>query len=330
MGSGVIVTLIVLIVVLVLGISLLLFNGRAGSKNSNTSLRNLVLAQKSSQLSDQQKSLKSKNSSLAYVAAEESGLSNHKKEKNSNKTLKRQLQYACWNITPMQYRLIKTLITLTILIPAYFKLTTVLFVVIAILIPLLVDSFLDRAVNARFELFDKDYPVLLLSYVSLLKTGMNAIQGLDEAAKGLDEESLVRAEVELLVERLRLGLSEDQAINAFAEDIPHPELELFVQSLILSRKVGGGLSKTLERLSKQVRKRQQFRKQAVAVVGMEKSSSYMIAAIMTALLIYLSITAPDLIVPAMSHPQGKKYVQGGLALIFLGFYWSKKVTNIKI
>ncbi len=329
MGIGVIVALIVLVLVLVIGIALLLFSGKTAPKGSSN-LRSLVLSQREAAKTGNNKNLKANNTTLAYAAAAEIGITDKQKATSSGITLEKKLKYAHWNITTTQFRLIQILITLTIIIPVYLNVTFFLFFCVTLLVPMIVTSFLDRAVNNRFELFDKDYPALLLSYVSLLKTGMNAVQGLEAAAKGLDEDSLVRAEVELLIERLRLGLTEEQAINAFAEDIPHPELELFVQSLLLSRRVGGALSGTLERLAKQVRKRQQFRKQAVAVVGMEKGSSYMIALIMTLLLGYLAVSSPDLILPALHHPTGKKIFQTGLGLVLLGFFWSKQVTNIKI
>lgn len=330
MTSETLLVLFSLIIVFVIGILWVLFGGSSKKNNQTANLRSLVIAQKNISKASEEKVKYSGTSSLAYYAAQESGLSNKEKSLNSVNSLTKRLKYANWKMTPFQFRIIQWLITLAILIPAFFKVTWFLFFVIAFLVPELVDGFLQKAIDKRYDAFDNDYPAMLLSYVSLLKTGMNAIGGLDATAKGLEEDSLVRAEIELLIERLRLGLSEEQAINAFAEDIPHPELELFVQSLLLSRKVGGGLSQTLERLAKQVRKRQQFRKQAIAVVGMEKYSSYMIAGIMTGLLGYLSFSSPDLIVPALSHPVGTKIIQTGVGLIMIGFYWSKKVTNIKI
>ena len=267
---------------------------------------------------------------LALAAATEGELSRKKVIASSRASLEKQLRYARWPITPVQFRGIQLVVGIALLIPAYLHLTIFLQILALFLGPAIVSTFLKRAVNARFEAFDKDYPVLLLSYVSLLKTGMSAIGGLENAAKGLEEGSVVRAEVQLLIERLRLGLTEEQAISAFGEDIAHPELELFVQSLILSKRVGGTLSSTLERLARQVRKRQQFRKQAVAAVGMERSSLYMIAVIMGLLMLYLAWTAPQLVFPAFSHPVGKKIFQGGLMLIVFGFYWSNKVTDIKI
>lgn len=305
-------------------------NGSGGKGTSN--LRNMVMSQRDfrAEVSKQGgKVARGGSNNLAIAAAAEGDVS--KKNSNSSRIdLEKKLRYAKWPITAVQFRTFQGFSGI-IAAAAVYNIATIYIVIMAfVMVPLLIGGILDRAINKRFEAFDKDYPVLLLSYVSLLKTGMSAIQGLEAAAKGLDDDSLVREEVELLIERLRLGMTEEQAIGAFGEDIAHPELELFVQSLILSKRVGGTLSTTLERLAKQVRKRQQFRKQAVAAVGMERSSLHMIAVVMGLLMIYLTYTAPQLVFPAFKHPLGKKVFQFGIMTIVFGFYWSKKVTEIKI
>ena len=331
MSGTVAIIVIVLIAALVMGILLLTVGGgRSGrSPAVNNNLRALVASQRSTGRPGDP-SRKNPKQSLAIAAAAESSLSQKKNTSQIRLGLERKLRYAKWPLTPIQFRAIQVFVTIFFFLPTYLNFSIFIQIMVVVISPLMVMSALDWAINRRFEAFDKDYPVLLLSYVSLLKTGMNAIQGLDAAAKGLDPDALVRAEVELLIERLRLGLTEEQAISAFGEDVAHPELELFVQSLILSRRVGGTLSTTLERLARQVRKRQQFRKQAVAVVGMERSSLYMIAVIMGLLLGYLTFTSPQLVIPAFSHPLGSKVFQCGIMLIVFGFYWSRKVTNLKI
>ena len=205
------------------------------------------------------------------------------------------------------------------------------FTIMAILLPFLFTrGIVNMLLNKRVKAFDQDYPVMLLSYVSLLKTGMNALYGLEAAGKGLNPGSLVRAEIDLLLERLKLGLSEEQAISAFADDVAHPELDLFVQSLLLSQKVGGQLSQTLERLARQVRKRQQFREQAKSAVAMERGSISAVAFIMSGLLVFMFFSSPELITGAFSDPLGLKILGWSMLLIVFGFIWSRVITNIKV
>lgn len=340
MSTIAIVILIVLMIILLVGGLLIITKGGSLSSpftQSNSaqaaSLRTLVQAQRSQnellKESGTQKDRKMKDN-LAVVAAEDPNLSRKKLSQSSSLTLEKRLKYAQWSITPVQFRCIQALVTIAVFIFARSQLAFSLQLLALLLTPAIVDSFLGKAIDRRFMAFDADYPVLLLSYVSLLKTGMSTIAGLETAAKGLEPGSLVRSECELLVERLKLGLTEEQAINSFGDDIAHPELELFVQSLLLSRKVGGTLSTTLERLAKQVRKRQQFRHQAKAAVGMEQGSIYAIAVIMSLLMAYMIYASPDLVLPALKNEFGAKIFQGGLTLIIVGFWWSKQVTNIKI
>lgn len=319
---------------LVLLVAVLLYAGNSGGfgtqANVSDRLKTLVMAQRERKRTGEKQIRRDMKDNLALNAAATSELTRKKRSRASQLTLEKKLRYAHWLITPWQFRGIRLVFAIAMFIPAYLHLLWPLKVAFPLIGWLFVGSLLERAIDKRFKAFDKDYPVMLLSYVSLLKTGLNTIGGLEAAARGLDDGSLVRAEVELLIERLRLGLTEEQAISAFGEDIAHPELDLFVQSLLLSKKVGGQLSSTLERLARQVRKRQQFRQQAVAAVGMERSSIYAIAAIMGALMGYLSFSSPELVLPAFKHPTGLLILHIGAVLIFFGFYWSKIVTKIKI
>ncbi|MBL7661544.1 type II secretion system F family protein [bacterium] len=301
--------------------------GSGGSLAISESLRTLVASQREAQREGKDPQGK-KN--LAIAAAADGPETKRSALGSSANSLEKRLLYGRWIITPLQFRAIQVALTVALLVPATMYAAKTVWITVIIIVPALVSSFLDRSIKKVFNAFDKDYPVFLMQLVSLLKTGMSVMPAVDAAAKALPEDSLVRQEVALLLERLRLGMTEEQAINAFGEKVPHPEIELFVQSLLLSRRVGGTLSATLERLSKQVRRRQQFREKAIAAVGMERGSLLAIAFIMTLLLIYLSVSSPELILPAFKHKLGSAIFQTGLCLVFLGYYWSRKVTNIKV
>ena len=195
--------------------------------------------------------------------------------------------------------------------------------------PVIMNAVLTHMVKKRFTRFDNDYPQFLLSLVGLLKTGMNPIQALEAAVEALDPDSLVRSEIELMIERLRLGVPEERSVGSFGEDINHPEIELFVQALTLSRRLGGVLSDTLERLSKQVRKRQQFRRAANAAVGLQRGSMWFILGILAFIEFYLYMSWPQSVVDVWFHPIGKMIGEGCICSVLTGLYWMRRVTEIK-
>ena len=334
----IIIALLVLLLIIVAVVVVIYTSRQRGSASAvshakvSSNLRALVTAQRAEATNFGQgvPSGGSTKDSLALAAAEEAEGDENQRKASDKESLEKRLIYGNWPITPFQFRAIQVVATILLFIAARAVFGFWIQALAILLTPLIVGAVLDYFVKKRFKAFDEDYPVMLLSYVGLLKTGMSTIVGLEAAGKGLEEGSLVRGEIELLIERLRVGMTEDQAINAFGEDIPHPELELFVQSLILSRRVGGTLSETLERLAKQVRKRQQFRSQAVAAVGMERSSLWAIAGIMSLLLGYLMLSSPELITPAFKDDFGRSIFEAGLFLIIVGMYWSRRVTDIKV
>ena len=248
----------------------------------------------------------------------------------SKPALERRLRYAQWPIPPLVFRLAQLCGALFAMSLASLKFNWVLVIAAGVIALILSNGLLTWAVERRFKAFDSDYPAFLLSVVGLLKTGMNALGALEAAAKGLAEASLLRAEVEMMIERLRFGVPEDKSIGAFAEDIYHPEIELFVQALLLSRRVGGTLSDTLERLSKQVRKRQFFRASAVAAVGLQRGSIWFIIGILTALEVYMYFAYPEAVVGAWNDPTGWQVWQYSILVILLGIYWVRQVTKLKI
>lgn|GEM_PF-1092332 len=196
--------------------------------------------------------------------------------------------------------------------------------------PLFVNWIIHKRIHQRAKAFDLDFPQFLLSVVGMLKTGLNSAQALQAAADNLEETSLVRQEVQLMLERVRLGVPEDRSIGSFGEDIFHSEIELFVQALILSKRVGGTLSDTLDRLAKQARKRQQFKMTAASAVSMHRGSIWFILALILGLNLYMLKVSPELVVGVWTDPTLKGFAQGLLCLILMGMFWMKKLTDFKV
>jgi tight adherence protein B len=267
---------------------------------------------------------KKKKNLLESVEGEDS-----KKSGDSSLTLERRLFYAQWKISPYVFRALQVGIGLFTFILVQFTFNIAVQIVSLFTGYALMNALLNRAIKARFNAFDKDYPQFLQSLVGLLKTGMNPMTAISASCQGLDPGCSVRAECELMLERLRYGVSENQSIGSFGEDILHPEIELFVQALLLSRQVGGILSDTLERLSRQVRRRQYFRAQAEASVGMQRGSILFILGVMVFLELYLVVVAPNIVFDSLKDEVGWEIWQYGGLVILFGNIWVRTVTKIK-
>jgi tight adherence protein B len=246
-------------------------------------------------------------------------------------TLEMKLKYAnlAW-MPPFMVSILQIFVSLFFFWLAYSYLRTVMQIVSIFTGPILVNGWINKRMKKRTHKFDKDFAQFLLSVVGMLKTGLNTVQSLQAASESLDDDSLVKTEVELMIERVSLGVPEEDSIGAFGEDINQPEIELFVQALILSRRLGGTLSDTLDRLSKQVRKRQAFNREASSAVSQQSGSIWVIIGIIGAVQLYMYFMAPKMVIGAWTDPKLAGIAQSTIVIVLFALLMMKKVTNLKV
>lgn len=325
MGPGFLIIVFVFLVALFVVIALLLdlpvLGTQSGRSSVRSHMRNIVSSQRTIRAAGGRRM-----ANIFDTAAK----SKVERVASAELTLPKRLKYAQWTLPPLLFRMSEFSISVISCYLVSFKFNTLLTLMSLMIGPILMNWLLNTGLERRFKKFDSDYPQFILSLIGLLKTGMNTMQGIEAAAAGLEDGSLVRHEVELMMERLRFGVSEEKSIGSFGEDIFHPEIELFVQALLLSRRVGGNLSDTLERLAKQVRKRQYFRSSANAAVGMQRGSIWFIVVILIFMEGYMLAVYPDAIYAALADEIGWQVYQFGFVVILLGIFWVRQVTKIKV
>lgn len=251
------------------------------------------------------------------------------RDKDGNITLRQRIKYAGWKLSSRVFNLFRILSAVIFFLITHHVFSLFLSSVMAFVGWGLCDSLLTRSINKRFKSFDRDFATFLQSIVSLLKSGMNNLSAIGVSADNLEENSYVRQEANIMLQRLKAGVGEEKSISRFAEAIDHSEIELFVQAMILGNKLGGSLSQTLDRISEQVRKKKYFRESAISAVGLQKGSLWIIMLIFGGILVMMMINAPQFI-DHLKTDSGKMVVEGGIFLNLLGIYWIKQIVKIKI
>ncbi len=251
------------------------------------------------------------------------------RNKNGNLTLKQKIIYAGWHISPIIFNTIRGIVSVIFFLITKQFFSLFLSTIMAVVGFVIVTTILNKAMEKRSNAFDKDFASYLQSIVSLLKAGMNVTTAMEEGGGNLEEGSTVKKEVESLSSRLKSGVGEDEAIGRFANTIDYPEVELFVQAVILGNKLGGSLTQTLDRISEQCRKKQYFRESAVAAVGQSKGSLWIIMIILVGVLAFLSIKAPQM-TDHLKTDTGKIILEAAIFLNLFAIYLMGKIVKIKV
>ena len=189
---------------------------------------------------------------------------------------------------------------------------------------------LQRQAYTRAEGFEKDYPALLLSLASAIRTGMDPLAALLHSGPLFQSGSQMARELGILKSRIDDGAGEDDAIRAFASSIRHPDINLFRTAFILARRQGSSLGGCLHRLTRVTRQRQSFRRKVRSAVAMQKFSSLGIAGCAVGIGMMQFFMNPGAMKDALNHPIGSKLLAAGCLLMLAGMVWMLRIGRTRI
>lgn len=220
-------------------------------------------------------------------------------------------------------------VTFIVLVYAFFA-KSLLILLFNLLIPFFYCWFLKRSVTDRALRFEKDYPVMLVSLSSAVRTGKDPLSAFLSLKVQFNPDSEMFQEIDKVQQSIEKGRSEDEAFGQFGKSIVHPDISLFCAAFILARKEGSSLGPCLQRLTKVTRQRQSFRRKAKASLAMQRlSASGIVVCCFVIGLMQFGIN-PKGMSDAWNHPFGHKIIFTGLVLIFAGMYWMTRISKARV
>lgn len=141
-------------------------------------------------------------------------------------------------------------------------------------LPHIVVNFL---IGRRIKNFTKNFPDAIELLVRGLKSGMPVSETLSVIAKEIA--GAVGEEFKLVVEKIRIGKSMEDALQETADRLGTPEFQFFVITLAIQRETGGNLAETLANLADVLRKRAQMKLKIRAMSSEAKASAYIVGSL---------------------------------------------------
>jgi Flp pilus assembly protein TadB len=149
-------------------------------------------------------------------------------------------------------------------------------------------SLRERAVR-----FSEEYPVVLLATASNMKAGLTVYGALERSILLLPDESEIKKEVKIFLERISRGMPKEEAVRLFARYVALPELDLFRRAFGLVLSHGGKFSRTLERLAQVCRDRENLVRSAKVSTASMRMTANILLAVAPVLLVVMSLRTPD-------------------------------------
>jgi tight adherence protein B len=113
--------------------------------------------------------------------------------------------------------------------------------------------YLKMQQSKRMQKFDNQLSDMLNLMVNGLRAGYSNMQAMEAVSREMP--SPIADEFKRVVQEMQLGLSMDQALSNLLRRIPSPDLDLVITAMNVQREVGGNLAEILDTISYTIRER---------------------------------------------------------------------------
>ena len=169
----------------------------------------------------------------------------------------------------------------------------------------------------------------LVIMTNAVKVGLSVSQGMDRVIKGLQTGPLVQ-EFQLVLNKIHLGMSIEEALNEMGERIDRPDVHMMVTSINILKETGGNIGETLDVISETIRERQKLDNKIKALTAQGSMQAKIISAVPFILLIIMFVSNKQYAILMLTTPLGWFSLIIILLLIGVSGFLMNKLVTIKV
>jgi tight adherence protein B len=185
-----------------------------------------------------------------------------------------------------------------------------------------------RRRTKRLDLFEEQFPEAL----DFLARAMRAGHAFSVSLEMLADESPdpLAHEFRQVFNEQNLGAPIEVALQNLAARVPLLDVSFFVSAVALQKETGGNLSEILNKLAYVIRERFKLKGQVRAASAHGRMTGIILTVMPIVLMIGLSIVAPGYLQSMVRDPDGKWLILGAALGQILGYYFIRRIVNIKV
>lgn len=161
-----------------------------------------------------------------------------------------------------------------------------------------------------------------------IKVGQSLTQAMERVVENIS--GPLSQEFSLVLNKVRLGMSVEEALNEFGERIPRQDVQMFVTSVNILKETGGNLAETFQTITTTIRERQKIEKKIEALTAQGTMQAVIITLVPLMLLGIFLVLDPNYVMPLFTKPLGWVCLALMLTLQGIGLIVMKKIVTIKV
>jgi tight adherence protein B len=215
---------------------------------------------------------------------------------------------------------------------AFMWLIAVLFtfaaVVLGLLIPFAVWSFVKRKAERKRTQFAEQLPDNLAVLASAIRAGHSFVGALSVVVNDAPEPA--RSEFQRVVADEQLGRPLDEALETVVYRMRNQDLAQVALVAALQRETGGSTAEVLDRVVDTVRDRQELRRLVKTLTAAGRMSRWVVSFLPLVLILAIWILSPSYLHPLFSHTSGRILFVFATLLVVCGSLVIKRIVDIKV
>lgn len=182
--------------------------------------------------------------------------------------------------------------------------------------------------NKNLMSFEEQLPEALDLMARAIRSG-HAMTSAMEMVSG-EMENPIAEEFGVVVDEVKFGLTLQEALENLCERIPVQDLRFFTISLVVHKETGGNIAEVLDKLSRLIRERVQFKRQVKAITAEGRLSAIILQGLPLLMFVYLYFINYDYLSLLWTEPLGRLMMVGAISAQITGFFVIKKMIAIDI
>jgi len=220
---------------------------------------------------------------------------------------------------------IGVLLGLQVAVPVYRETAMVLLSILCAYLPFL---YVRMKRNRRLGAFEEQFPETLDFLARSLRAGHAFSVGLEML--GNESPEPTGAEFRKLFHEMNLGAPIEVAMKNLAARIPLLDVRFFVSAVLLQRETGGNLAEILDKLAFVIRERFRLKGHVKAVSAHGRITAMVLTVMPLITMLGLMIVAPDYLGYLANDEDGKYLIVATIVAMLVGYYWMRRVIDIKV
>ena len=161
-----------------------------------------------------------------------------------------------------------------------------------------------------------------------IKAGQSLTQSMERVVGNMS--GPLPQEFSLVLNKVRLGMSVEEALNEFGERIPRQDVQMFVTAVVILKETGGNMAETFATIVTTVRERQKVEKKIEAMTAQGNMQAIIVTLVPLILLGVFLLMDPNYVMPLFTKPLGWVCLSMIITLQIIGLIVMRKIVTIRV